>query len=108
MCAWIRGFLNRLAEAVRGCFTIIIREGDDEVTRHSFDVRLVSPSHWTGSCAAPQLLAAFVRPNDSAVDNTLRIAASKLESARKSNVLDGYASNRKETGWELVEGIRMP
>jgi hypothetical protein len=62
-------------------------------------------SHWTGSGTASQLLAAFVRPNDPAIDQTLRIAASKLESARKSNALNGYESGRKEKVWEIAEGI---
>jgi hypothetical protein len=98
-------FLNRLTEAVRGCFTVIVREGEDEIARQAFDVRLLPPSHWTGYSAAPQLLAAFVRPNDPAVNQTLRIAASKLESAHKSNALDGYESGRKERVWEIAEGI---
>jgi very-short-patch-repair endonuclease len=98
-------FLNQLTEAVRSCFTVIVREGKDEIVRQVFDVRLLPPSHWTGSSAAPQLLAAFVRPNDPAVDQTLRLAASKLESAHKSNVLDGYKSGRKERAWEIAEGI---
>jgi hypothetical protein len=99
------GFLNRLTEAVRGCFTVIVREGENEIARQTFDVRLSPPSHWTGSRIAPQLLAAFVRPNDPAVDRTLRVAASKLESAGKSNALDGYESGRKERVWEIAEGI---
>jgi hypothetical protein len=99
------GSLNRLTEAVRSCFTIIVREGGDEIARQTLDVRLLPPSHWTGSSAAPQLLAAFVRPNDPAVDQTLRLAASKLESAHKSNVLDGYESGRKGRVWEIAEGI---
>ena len=68
-------------------------------------VRLLPPSHWTGSNAARQLLAAFVRPNDPAVDQTLRVAASKLESAHKSSAVDGYESGRKERVWEIAEGI---
>jgi hypothetical protein len=99
------GFLNRLTEAVRSCFTVIVREGEDEIARQAFDVRLLPPSHWTGSNAAPQLLAAFVRPNDPAVNQTLRIAASKLESAHKSSAVDGYESGRKERVWEIAEGI---
>jgi very-short-patch-repair endonuclease len=99
------GFLSRLTEAVRSCFTVIVREGEDEIARQTFDVRLLPPSHWTGSGTAPQVLAAFVRPNDPAIDQTLRIAASKLESARKSNALNGYESGRKEKVWEIAEGI---
>jgi hypothetical protein len=41
----------------------------------------------------------------STVDQTLRVAASKLESAHKSNALDGYESGRKERVWEVAEGI---
>jgi hypothetical protein len=99
------GFLNRLTEAVRSCFTVIVREGEDEIARQNFDVRLLPPSHWPGSSIAPQLLAAFVRPNDPAVDQTLRIAASKLESAHKPNALDGYENGRKGRVWEIAEGI---
>jgi hypothetical protein len=99
------GFLNRMTEAVRSCFTVIVREGENEIARQTFDVRLLPPSHWTGSCTASQLLAAFVRPNDPAVDQTLRVAASKLESAGKSNALNGYESGRKERVWEIAEGI---
>jgi hypothetical protein len=99
------GFLNRLTEAVRSCLTVIVREGEDEIARQAFDVRLLPPSHWMGSATAPQLLAAFVRPNDPAVDETLRVAASKLESAHRSNALAGYESGRKERVWEIAEGI---
>jgi hypothetical protein len=98
-------FLNRLTEAVRSSFTAVVSEGDSEIARYSFDTHLLPPSHWTGSKAAPQLVGAFVRPNDPAVEQTLRGAAVKLESAKKSPALDGYTSGRKARAWEIAEGI---
>jgi hypothetical protein len=99
------GFLNKLTEAVRGSLQLTLREGETEIARESFEVRLLPPSQWSGTDAAPELLAAFVRPNDPAIDQTLRVAAAKLEAAGRSTALDGYASGNKSHVWEVAESI---
>ena len=99
------GYLNKLTEAVRGSLQLALREGETEIARESFEVRLLPPSQWSGTDAAPELLAAFVRPNDPAIDQTLRVAAAKLEAAGRSTALDGYASGSKSHVWEMAEAI---
>jgi hypothetical protein len=99
------GYLNKLAEAVRGSLQLALREGETEIARESFEIRLLPPSQWSGSEGAPELLAAFVRQNDPAIDLTLRVAATKLEAAGRSTVLDGYVSASKARVWEMAEAI---
>ena len=99
------GYLNKLTEAVRGSLQLTLREGETEIARESFEIRLLPPSQWSGTDAAPELLAAFVRPNDPAIDQMLRVAATKLEAAGRSTALDGYVSGNKARVWEMAEAI---
>ncbi|HTC14015.1 MAG TPA: DUF4011 domain-containing protein, partial [Chthoniobacterales bacterium] len=99
------GYLNRLTEAVRGSLQLALREGETEIASESFEIRLLPPSQWSGTDGAPELLAAFVRPNDPAVDQMLRGAATKLEAAGRSTALDGYVSASKPRVWEMAEAI---
>jgi very-short-patch-repair endonuclease len=99
------GYLNKLTEAVRGSLQLALHEGETEIARESFEIRLLPPSQWSGTDAAPELLAAFVRPNDPAIDQMLRVAATKLEAAGRSTGLDGYVSASKSRVWEMSEAI---
>ena len=66
---------------------------------------LLSPSEWTGLAAAPELVAAFVRPNDPTVEAVLRNAAEKLRAAGRDPALDGYKARKKARAWEFAEAI---
>ncbi|WP_019906761.1 DUF3320 domain-containing protein [Methylobacterium sp. 77] len=78
-----------------------------DLGREEFDLRLMPPSHWGGANSAPELLAAFVRPNDPAVDGILRAAASMLQTAKRSTAFDGYRSGRRARAWEMAEAIHV-
>src|SRR6202790_5664147 len=99
------GYLNKLTEAVRGSLQLTLREAETDIARESFEIRLLPPSQWSGTDPAPELLAAFVRPNDPAIDQMLRVAATKLEAAGRSTALDGYVSASKARVWEMAEAI---
>lgn len=75
------------------------------LAREERDIRMLPPSHWGGAEAAPELLAAFVRPNDPAVDAILREAASILSRAGRETALDGYRAGRRARIWEMAEAI---
>src|SRR5690606_17863111 len=53
----------------------------------------------------PELLAAFVMPNDPAVQRLLKEASQILESSGKTSRLDGYQSRSRKRSWEIVSGI---
>ncbi|MBW0000904.1 MAG: DUF3320 domain-containing protein [Verrucomicrobia bacterium] len=99
------GFLGRLTEGLVGSFTLTISANGAEATHFSADVRLLPPSHWTGARVAPALLAAFVRPNEPAIDSLLHRASGKLAEAGRPTGIDGYGSGRKARVWEIAEAI---
>ncbi|WP_292613267.1 DUF3320 domain-containing protein [Nitrobacter sp. 62-13] len=69
------------------------------------EVNLLPPSHWGGVNAAPELLAAFVRPTDPSVDVILREASGKLAAAGRDDAMDGYRKKRKARAWEMADAI---
>ncbi len=97
--------LAGFTEASRLELTIVLADAGGERARDRAEIRLLPPSHWGGGRSAPELLAAFVRPNDPAVDVVLRDAATKLGEAGRETGLDGYRARRKARTWELAEAI---
>ncbi|MER2265587.1 DUF3320 domain-containing protein [Methylobacterium oxalidis] len=99
--AMLAGF----TEASRLELTTTLEDASGERTRNVAELRLLPPSHWGGGRSAPELLAAFVRPNDPAVDVILRDAATKLGEAGRETGLNGYTTGKKSRTWELAEAI---
>ena len=97
--------LLELKERLRGEINLVARAGGVEVARTVHVCELLSPNEWTGIASAPELIAAFVRPNDPAIDAVLRKAAEKLKRANRPSGIDGYRENRKSRVWELAEAI---
>ncbi|WP_244481084.1 DUF3320 domain-containing protein [Methylobacterium sp. Leaf102] len=97
--------LAGFTEASRLELTTILEDAAGERARSVAEIRLLPPSHWGGGRSAPELLAAFVRPNDPAVDVVLRDAATKLGEAGRESGLNGYTTQKKARAWELAEAI---
>ena len=51
------------------------------------------------------VVAAFVQPNDPAVDRILKEAAEILRRNGKEPALDGYRSGKRQRAWELTSAI---
>ena len=73
--------------------------------RHAVGLRLLPPSHWGGGRSAPELVAAFVRPNDPAVDVVLHDASAKLAAAGLVSGLDGYGEGGRGRAWDVAAAI---
>jgi hypothetical protein len=99
------GFLAGLTASRRGEMRIRVNAGSKVLADWQVDVNLLPPSHWGGSVAAPELLAAFVRPTNPSVDVILREAADKLMKAGRDPAIDGYAKGKKARAWEIAESI---
>ncbi|MFH6780893.1 DUF3320 domain-containing protein [Methylobacterium sp. MA0201] len=97
--------LAGFTEASRLELATILEEAGSERARDVAEIRLLPPSHWGGGVSAPELLAAFVRPNDPAVDVVLRDAATKLGEAGRETGLNGYTTGKKVRAWELAAAI---
>lgn len=99
------GLLAGLSEACAAVVTFALRKGDVELARHDVQTRLLAPDEWGGISVLPEILAAFVRPNDSAVETVLKAAAEVLRKAGRQPGLDGYQSDRRERAWEIAAAI---
>jgi hypothetical protein len=98
-------FLFGLSEAIRGEISITLQVDGQIVSALAMPCDLLSPSEWTGLATSPELIAAFVRPNDPTSDAVLRNAAEKLREAGRDPALDGYKARKKIRAWELAEAI---
>jgi hypothetical protein len=98
-------YLRKLTEAIQGELRFTLKERGAELAADVKSIHLLPPSHWGGTGSAPELLAAFVRPNDPAIDAILREAGLKLAAVGKPNAIDGYTSGRRDRAWELAAAI---
>ncbi len=98
-------FLADLTEAVSGRITLTLAKDDAELASASVPVELLARAEWGGMNAMPELLAAFVMPNDPAVDRILKAASNVLRRAGKPDGIDGYSSGSRTRSWELASAI---
>jgi very-short-patch-repair endonuclease len=98
-------FLASIKASRRGELNFVVEAGGERLAEHKVDVNILPPSHWGGSGAAPELLAAFVRPTDPSVDVILREASEKLAQAGRDSAIDGYRKGKKTRAWEIAEAI---
>ena len=100
-------FLTRLTEAEKATVTFTLRPRatpDSVLATLEQTVELLPRNQWGGLSHMPDLVAAFVQPNDPAVERLLKQAADVLRKNGKSPALDGYAGGNKRA-WELASGI---
>ena len=99
--------LSRLTEAESASLVLELRDRkqpDVVLAQHQVNVQLLARNQWGGIGHLPEMVAAFVQPNDPAIDRLLKGAALALQAAGKSGSIDGYTNGSKRA-WELVSGI---
>lgn len=97
--------LAGLDEAVRGTVTIRVTRAEETLASCHYPVELLGRSEWGGASSMAELLAAFVMPNDSAVDRILKSASDVLRGAGKKDGIDGYEAKSRTRVWELASAI---
>ncbi|NWD75738.1 DUF3320 domain-containing protein [Pseudomonas gingeri] len=103
--------LSRLTEAELSTFTFVL-EADDktleggrkELARIEQVVELLPRNQWGGLRHIPDMAAAFVQPNDPAVERLLKQAAELLRLSDKPSSLDGYEGGSKRA-WQLTSAV---
>ncbi|HEX2824757.1 MAG TPA: DUF3320 domain-containing protein [Burkholderiales bacterium] len=96
--------LGRLTEAETAQVSFVIAAGGSELHRLESSVELLPRNHWGGLGHVPEMIAAFVQPNDPAVDRLLKKAADVLRQHGKAAALDGYQGGSKRA-WELASAV---
>ncbi len=96
--------LESLTEAVRGSVTLTARCAGTVVAQCQQDVRVLAHNQWGGTAGLPDILAAFVQPNDPAVARIARDASDLLRASGKPDSLEGYQGSKARV-WDQAQAI---
>ncbi len=103
------GLLARLTEAEVATVSLTLRTADADaqipaLAQREFSLELLPRNQWGGLSHLPDLVAAFVQPNDPMVDRLLKKAAEILRQNDRNPALDGYAGGAQRA-WELAAAL---
>ena len=97
-------FLAGLTEATRGTVRLIARMGEAVLAEADRDIRILAHNEWGGTLGIPDILAAFVQPNDPAVASILHAASDLLRASGKLDSFEGYQGNKTRV-WEQAQAL---
>jgi hypothetical protein len=98
-------FLSELSEATRGTVSLAVRRGGEIVDELTRDIRILAFNEWGGTSGIPDILAAFVQPNDPAVASLLHAASDLLRARGKADSFEGYQGGSKTRVWEQAQAL---
>lgn len=89
-------YLAHLTERLPGSLNIEIHSGTESIFSRSYPIDLLAYDQWGGTNVFPEMLAAYITPNHSAISPILRRAASILEQWTGNPSLNGYQSRNPD------------
>lgn len=99
---------SRLSEAEQAIVSLSLRYADAEADKLPVvsikNVELLPRNQWGGIAYMPEMVAAFVQPNEPAVERLLKKTADVLRSREKNGALNGYEGGAKRA-WDIVSAI---
>ena len=98
-------YLNGLNEAERGEVSLVLTRDDEVLASSKHHVRILARDEWGGLQSNGELLAAFVMPNDPAVNKLLKAAAKLLGKHGHSAALDGYQTSDPRRAYMLAAAV---
>jgi very-short-patch-repair endonuclease len=109
-------YLTQLSERVRGDIRITVSRALSQATEseepdtstiieESHPVDVYAYDEWTGLITLPEILAAFVTPNLSVVEQLLSNTTQLLGKRTSSSALDGYQAKSKKRVFEILNAI---
>lgn len=97
--------LGRLTEAEKAVVTFrLLTQESEELAVAEMHVELLPRNQWGGISYLPDMVAAFVQPNEPAVERLLKQTSEVLRKAGKSGAIDGYTNGAKRA-WELTSAV---
>ena len=100
-----RSFLEGLKEQVTGSLQVEVLEGEQVVGQKSESITLLPMNEWCGLASLPEILAAFVLPDDPAVTKILARASKVLGEHTRRPEFNGYEDKSRKRAWEQVAAI---
>src|SRR5262249_31677725 len=79
--------------------------GDAVIAGSVHPLVALARNEWGGARFMPELLAAFVTPNDPALQVLMKEASRLLEAAGRPGSLEGYQARSRKRCWEMVSAL---
>src|ERR1700730_1148950 len=98
-------YLSALTEACRCTVTLTATSGDSVLAVQTIELRLLPANQWGGVAGIPDLLAAFVLPNDPAVASVLLKASELMRAQGIDDSLEGYQRADKQRVWQQAAAV---
>jgi very-short-patch-repair endonuclease len=98
-------FLAGLNEKVCGWVKIEVVENGSSICSRTEAIALLARNEWCGLLSLPEILAAFILPNDAAVMAILNRAAELLREHTGRSALNGYQDKSRKRAWEQIAAI---
>lgn len=98
-------YLRKITESLNGELIFTLKKDDEVIDTCTKKVQLLAKDEWGGVGSLPEILAAFVQPNDPAVQGILRDASKQLQASGHSKSLDGYQSDSPKRVAIIVSAI---
>jgi len=98
-------FLRGIHESLRGEMIFTLRAGPEKLDTKTEPVELLSKDEWVGTGILPEILAAFIQPNDTAVQTILRDTSKILESGGQLASIEGYQSKSPRRVATIVSAL---
>jgi hypothetical protein len=98
-------FLRAIHESLQGEMTFTLRSGPEVIAVKINKVELLAKDEWVGTRILPEILAAFVQPNDTAVQAILRDASKMLETYGQLASIEGYQSKSPRRVANIVSAL---
>lgn len=98
-------FLSDLGEKISGLFKCEVLDGHEVICSLTEPVSLLARNEWCGLVSLPEILAAFILPNDPAVMQILDRSAAVLREHTGQSAFNGYQDKNHRRAWEQVAAI---
>lgn len=102
-------YLRQIKEAVRGHILIKAFVETDEglvrVATKASPFEVLTANHWVGIRSFPEMLAAFVVPNDDAIQPIIRSASELLANSRSGHQINGYQEENRQSVFAQMSAI---
>ncbi len=97
--------LSQLTEKTTTTITIVVKHDDETLASQSFDIEFMAYDQWLGLTTLPQTIAAFVTPNDPAIEEVVRRAAARLKEQTGQSGFTEYQSGNSQTVLQQIAAV---
>ena len=98
-------YLQDLKERIKGNIQIEITANNTELFADFFELSILPKNNWSGIAPVPEIIVAYIEPNNDEVIKILKAASKKLKDITGNSAINGYQSNDKTRVWQICAAI---